>query len=84
MPHAKFQSPSINIDRDFQLSFGEREKEREKVRSDQIFLLSGNSKFRTGSSCNHMFFSVDQVIYLSIFVRQYLYVILKVISQSYK
>ena len=22
MPHAKFQNPSINIDRDFQLSFG--------------------------------------------------------------
>ena len=32
MPHAKFQSPSINIDRDFQLSFGERKKESEKER----------------------------------------------------
>ena len=32
MPHAKFQSPSINIDRDFQLSSREREKEREGER----------------------------------------------------
>ena len=31
MPHAKFQSPRINIDRFFQFSAGEREKEKEKV-----------------------------------------------------
>ena len=31
MPHAKFQSRSIKIERFFQLSFGEREGEREKV-----------------------------------------------------
>ena len=32
MPHAKFQSPSINIDIYFQLSFGERKGERKKER----------------------------------------------------
>ena len=35
MPHAKFQSPSINIDRYFQLSAREREKEREKERKGE-------------------------------------------------
>ena len=34
MPHAKFQSPSINIDRDFQLSSGERKEEREGERKE--------------------------------------------------
>ena len=35
MPHAKFQSPSINIDRYFQLSAGVSEKEREKGRKKE-------------------------------------------------
>ena len=35
MPHAKFQSPSIKIERFFQLSFGEREGEREKERKKE-------------------------------------------------
>ena len=32
MPHAKFQSPSINIDRYFQLSAGERKEGRKGER----------------------------------------------------
>ena len=32
MPHAKLQSPSIKIDRYFQLSCGARQKERKKER----------------------------------------------------
>ena len=35
MPHAKFQSPSIDIDRDFQLSFRVRKKGREKERKER-------------------------------------------------
>ena len=34
MAHAKFQSPSINIDIYFQLSFGERKGEGEKGRKE--------------------------------------------------
>ena len=32
MPHAKFQSPSINIDRDFQLSAGHSQRARQTAR----------------------------------------------------
>ena len=35
MPHAKFQHPSINIDRYFQLSSGERKGERKKERKKE-------------------------------------------------
>ena len=35
MPHAKFQSPSINIDRYFQLSAGVSEKERKRGRKGE-------------------------------------------------
>ena len=44
MPHAKFQSPSINIDRDFQLSFGEREGERKGERKKVSKLVSEGPK----------------------------------------
>ena len=32
MPHAKFRSPSINIDRDFQLSAGHSQRARQTAR----------------------------------------------------
>ena len=35
MPHAKFQSPSIKIERFFQLSSGVRKAEREKERKKE-------------------------------------------------
>ena len=44
MPHAKFQSPSINIDQFFQLSSGERKGEREKGRKKESEFLSEGPK----------------------------------------
>ena len=44
MLHAKFQSPSINIDRDLQLSSGEREKERKGERQGVSKLVSEGPK----------------------------------------
>ena len=44
MPHAKFQSPSINIDRDFQLSSGERKGGRNKERKKVSKLVSEGPK----------------------------------------
>ena len=44
MPHGKFQSPSINIDRYFQLSARERKKGREKERKKE---RKGVSKWGT-------------------------------------
>ena len=44
MPRAKFQSPSINIDRDFQLSAGERKGEREKERKKERKGVSEGTK----------------------------------------
>ena len=32
MPHAKFESPSINVEKDFQLSSGVRKKGRKEER----------------------------------------------------
>ena len=56
----------------------------EQIRSD-IFIVRKLENFEQVVVVikSHVF-SVDQVIYLSIFVRQYLYVILKVKSQSYR
>ena len=44
MPHAKFQSPSINIDRYFQLSAGERKAERKKGRQKERKKVSEGTK----------------------------------------
>ena len=44
MPHAKFQSPSINIDRDFQLSARERKGERKKGKKVESNLVREGPK----------------------------------------
>ena len=44
MAHAKFQSPSINIDRFFQLSSRERKGEREKGRKNEREYVSEGPK----------------------------------------
>ena len=44
MPHVKFQSFSIRIDRDFQLSFGERKEGRKKERKEESSAFAQRAK----------------------------------------